>query len=106
VLQVLDHFKVMASGSNLQSPLISQAVCGKAAGNKPPPDHFPIKLFSASLRISADNAGSITTRAIVSAPTIVETATRARRLASSGGIFSRRLRVGTSSESAWTTRGG
>ena len=48
------------------------------------PAYPSVKLFSASRSISADNSGSVTIRDIVSAPIIVETATRARRLRVSG----------------------
>ena len=37
--------------------------------------------------MSADNSGSVTIRDMVSAPIIVDTATRARRLAVAGGIL-------------------
>ena len=49
--------------------------------------HVLLKLFSASRSISADNTGSVTMRDMVSAPIIVDTATKACRLAISDGTL-------------------
>src|SRR5262249_57823081 len=54
-------------------------------------DRAAITLVSAARRISADSPGSVTTRAIVTAPIIVAAATRARRRASAVPAFPARM---------------
>jgi hypothetical protein len=72
---------------------------GPSFRGSPPDDRAPtdfddrafVNLFSVSRRISADSSGSVTIRPIVSAPIIVETAARARRLPSSLSEFLARI---------------